>query len=84
MVVGPVWDFISAYPLDFSATTETLDTLRKSHFSCSRKIPSKVVYTTGLLLQDKISYSISGCGAAGSAGGLGLHKRLSARFFGNR
>ena len=60
LVARLLWDFTNAYPLDFSATAETLDTLRKSRFSCSRKIPSKVVHTTCLLLQNKISYLFPG------------------------
>ena len=83
LVARVLWDFISAYPLDFLAIAETLDTLRKSRFSCSRKMTAKVVHTTCLLLQNKISYSISGCGAVGSAGGLGIHadalKKLNNR-----
>jgi len=71
LVARVVWDFIRRSPLDFPTTAETLDTLRKTRFSCSRKIPAKAVHTTCLLLQNKISYSISGCGAVGSAGGLG-------------
>ena len=60
LVARVVWDFIRRYPLVFSATTETLDTLRKTRFSCFRKIPAKVVHTTGLLLQHKISYLFPG------------------------
>ena len=83
LVARVVWDFIRRNPSYFSTTAETLDTLRKARFFFSRKIPSKVVHTTCLLLQNKISYSISGCGAAGSAGGLGIHaeplKKLNNR-----
>ena len=60
LIERAVWDFISAYPLCFSQSAETLGTLRKARFSCSRKIPAKVVHTTGLLLQNKISYSSPG------------------------
>ena len=44
---------------------------KRTRLSPLNKIPAKVVHTTCLLLQNKISYSISGCGAVGSAGGLG-------------
>ena len=60
LVARQLWDFISAYPLCFFQSAETLGTLRKPRFSCSRKIPSKVVHTTCLLLQNKISYSFPG------------------------
>ena len=56
LVGRDIWDFISAYPLCFSQSAETLDTLRKARFSYSRKIPAKVVHTTCLLLQNRISY----------------------------
>ena len=60
LVARLLWDFISLYPLDFLLTAEPLGTLRKTRFSDSRKIPAKVVYTTCLLLQNKISYSFPG------------------------
>ena len=60
LLLRRLWDFVSPYPLDFSATAETLGTLRKSRFSDSQKIPSKVVHTTCLLLQNKISYLFPG------------------------
>ena len=52
LVARVVWDFIRPNPADFSRSAETLDTLRKSRFSCSRKIPAKVIHTTCLLLQN--------------------------------
>ena len=60
LVPRHIWDFISIYPLRFFQPAETLDTLRKTRFSRSRKIPSKVVHTTYLLLQNKISYLFPG------------------------
>jgi len=60
LVARVVWDFIRRYPLDFSATAETLGSLRKTRFSYSYKISAKVVHTTYLLLQNKISYLFPG------------------------
>ena len=60
LVARVVWDFIRRNPLYFSATAETLGALRKTRFPRSRKIPAKVVHTTCLLLQNKISYLFPG------------------------
>ena len=53
---------------------------KRTRLSPLNKIPAKVVHTTCLLLQNKISYSISGCGAVGSAGGLGAECRKFVDF----